>query len=596
MIRVENKVNCTGCSACANICPADAITMERDSEGFLYPQVDAARCTGCDACARACPLLIRKNPERDIFATVYAGWSMREEIRMKSTTGGVFYEFADYFMEKGGYVCGAVWSRGWGVCHMVSNNKSDLEVLMGSKYIQSDKNFVLREIKRLLQAGEKVMICSLPCEVSGLYSYLGGDVKNLLVIDMLCRGANSPTVLQAFIRYLEDKYGAKAVDVHFKCKEPNGWHRFSTRVRFENGKEYNEVRSADQFMRLYLNENCSVRPACYECKFKGLGGYGDITIADFWGIEQYHPDLDDNKGTSLIKINTGKGKAFFMHIQTAGVLALHKCELEEANTPANSCFVKSIPRPPFREQFFEDFNTLPFERVLRKYVPDESRLISKIKRNIKNTGDRAKKIKDVACATDLLQYFFLRQRVQGDKRFIPLKYSRIAIDRSSKIRCDGTLIFGYKENPKTHEETRLSMESGSVLICKGRQVVQSGCDIRLWKGAVLELGSGYFNNGVQIVCQKHITIGKEVVIARDVVIRDSDAHAINRPNYEMVKPVVIGDHVWIAARAMVMKGVTIGAGSVIAAGAVVTKDVPPHTLVAGIPARVIRQDIVWYNQ
>lgn len=592
MIVINDKKDCMGCTACANICPVHAIIMKRDEEGFLYPEINEQICIHCDLCEKKCPIKQKNIPKRSQKLKVYAGWSRHDAVRMKSTTGGIFYELADYVLSAGGYVCGAVWNDDWSVSHMVTNQKKDLEILMGSKYVQSDKEQVYAQIKDLLQAGKQVMICSLPCETSGLYAYLGQDYDNLVVVDMLCRGVNSPVILQSFIQYLENKYGAAAVDVHFKNKEPYGWHRFTTRVEFQNGKVYNRDRYKDQFMRLFLNENCSVRPSCYQCRFKGVEGYGDITIADFWGIENFHPQLDENKGTSMIKINTKKGDSFFQ--AASENIFFQECLLEEANTRHNSCFSKSIPEAKDRKQFFEDFQSMTFDRLLRKYVPDDETLGGKIRMAGRKGKEKVRHIRELFLTIKWTTYLRLAGKVTGGGRLIPLHHTAVYIEKNCKLHCEDRLILGKKENPKTRQETCLMMKQGAKLICNGKRFIQTGCDIRIWQNATLELGSGYFNNGVQIVCQDHIKIGNNVVVARDVIIRDSDAHHLDMPDYRMTRPVVIEDNVWIASRAVVMKGVTIGEGAVVAAGAIVTKDVPPHTLVAGVPAKVIRENVTWY--
>lgn len=601
MIQITDKVNCMGCAVCYNVCPFHAITMEPDEESFLYPRVDEDKCTGCGLCEKKCPICHPIIPDRLSIPVVYAGWSRNESIRMESTTGGVFYELASAFMDEGGYVCGAVWCDDWSVRHFLSNKKDDLKILMGSKYIQSNKMDIYRQIKELLDSSEKVMVCSLPCETTGLYTYLGRDYENLYVLDMLCRGANAPGVLQKFVGVLEKQHGSKAISIHFKCKQPYGWHRFSTEIRFENGDVYSRDRYNDAFMRFYLEENCSIRPSCHECRFKSIGGYGDITIADFWGIENFHPELDENKGTSMIKVNTLKGQKFFSRF--SGGLQYESCSLEEANTSNNPAFTKSVPAGKRRAAFFRDYGVLPFERVLKKYVPDKETLPAVIERKVK---DSLYKCRKVACAIagppnmrlSVWQYLMLnRASVKGDSKgkILPLSHCRIYLGKNSRILCHGKLILGRKENPRTRQETCLKIMDNGRLICHGVRAVQTGCDIRVWPGAQLEIGSGYLNNSVQIICQEKIAIGNDVVVARNVVIRDSDAHNLNSPGYRMKKPVVIGDHVWIGAGAMVLKGVTVGNGAVIAAGAVVTKDVPAHTIVAGNPARVIREDVIWYD-
>ena len=173
------------------------------------------------------------------------------------------------------------------------------------------------------------------------------------------------------------------------------------------------------------------------------------------------------------------------------------------------------------------------------------------------------------------------------------KYCRMDIDRSSLIKVDNRLIIDSKENPKSKMETRVSLKKNSEFKVNGNFSIGTGTDIRVFENGKLELGSGYINGYTQIVCAKSIKIGNDVAIARDVIIRDTDAHDIIGKKHEKIRPVIIGNHVWIGAKAMIMKGVTIGDGAIVAAGAVVTKDVPPNSIVAGVPAKVINTDIEW---
>lgn len=173
------------------------------------------------------------------------------------------------------------------------------------------------------------------------------------------------------------------------------------------------------------------------------------------------------------------------------------------------------------------------------------------------------------------------------------RYSRIYIDKLADIQCKGKLVIGEKENPKSKQETRMLMEKNSKMCVDGYFKVGAGSDIRIFEGAKLKLGSGYFNAFVQIICKEEICIGNNVAIARDVIIRDTDAHSILDGKHKKNKPVKIGNHVWIGTRAIIMKGVTIGDGAIIAAGAVVTKDVPANSIVAGVPAKIIRENVKW---
>ena len=188
----------------------------------------------------------------------------------------------------------------------------------------------------------------------------------------------------------------------------------------------------------------------------------------------------------------------------------------------------------------------------------------------------------------------LMQKNRGIKgKIICEKYCRMEIDKKAILKINGKLIVGAKENSKSKMETRISLKECSELITNGNFSIGAGTDIRVFKDGKLEMDSGYINGYTQVVCAKSIKIGKDVAIAREVIIRDTDAHDVVGKPHEKVKPVVIGDHVWIGAKAMIMKGVTIGEGAIVAAGAVVTKDVPPKTIVAGVPARVIKENVTW---
>lgn len=173
------------------------------------------------------------------------------------------------------------------------------------------------------------------------------------------------------------------------------------------------------------------------------------------------------------------------------------------------------------------------------------------------------------------------------------KNTKIAISKKAQIKIAGILRLGAKENPKSRIETRFSIEGSGRVDVNGDFLIGAGSDVRVYNNAKLVLNSGYCNGFVQIICTDKVEIGEDVAIARDVIIRDTDSHEIIAENHKVTAPVIIGNHVWIGTRAIIMKGVTVGDGAVIAAGAVVTKDVPPKTIVAGVPAKVIRGNIEW---
>ncbi|RHR51879.1 4Fe-4S dicluster domain-containing protein [Clostridium sp. AF18-27] len=295
---------CTGCGACQNICPKEAIQMVTDECGFWHPRIIKDKCIDCKQCEKVCPIV--KPAFSNRFSSspeVYAGWSLNADTRYNSTSGGIFSELALKILEMGGAVSGAVYSETFLVYHQVIFKETDLTNIRQSKYIQSDSGYVFREIKTVLAEGKTVLFCGTPCQVAGLNTYLGKDYENLITVDFICRGANSPKAYRKWLDMLEKQYHSEVTRVWFKNKEL-GWNRFSTRVDFKNGKIYRKDRYTDLFMRGYLEKNWYIRPCCGDCKFKAVPRVADLTLADFWKVDKA---LDEDKGTSMIMVNTQRG-------------------------------------------------------------------------------------------------------------------------------------------------------------------------------------------------------------------------------------------------------------------------------------------------
>jgi acetyltransferase-like isoleucine patch superfamily enzyme/coenzyme F420-reducing hydrogenase beta subunit len=604
MIKITDKRNCTGCCACLNVCPKRCISMERDNEGFWYPKVDEAICNNCGLCERVCPL-IAGNPssiERLKVPQAFAVRNTNTDIRLDSTSGGVFSALAGRMFEKKGFVAGAVYEEDHTVSHILTGNPSLLCELRSSKYLQSYTGELFNNIKQLLEDGKEVLVCGAPCQIAGLYNVLGKDHKGLITCDFICLGVNSPKVFLKYIESLEREYGAKAVKIKFKDKT-YGWHRFSTRIDFANGRTYVKDRHHDLFMRGYLEYKGFARLACYACKFKEFPRQGDITLADFWGLDCLHPEMDDDKGTSAVLINSEKGRDFF---QTLGdAVVSQECTLQEVAS-GNPALGNSIDQKPGREKFFEDMDKMSFTELSRKYFPAGRSLREIAMWPLTKAKRAAKRIlpsgwRNMGFSVPAWWNFFYinvfrkntSAQVQRSKMFIPTRLCRIEIDSSAKIILKDRFILGLKEFRKSSLETRFSVGRNATVIIEGYFKVYNGSDIRVLDNGVLTLGDGFCNMGVQIVCGKRVTIGRKCYIARDVIIRDYDGHRLLGNDNEIAKEISIGNNVWIGTRAIILKGVTIGEGAVIAAGAVVTKDIPARCLAAGVPAKVIRKDIEW---
>ena len=310
MIQITDKKDCSGCGACANICPKNCIRMERDEMGFAYPTVDTDVCINCGRCETVCPIL---NPAKENSPRAVLGAKNRDEsVRSTSSSGGTFFELAKATISRGGIVYGCALDENLVARHIGVEAVDGLSALKGSKYVQSDVGTTYREAKKQLIEGREVLYSGTPCQIAGLKNYLGKEYDNLLLVDVLCHGVPSPGVFEDYLGYLADKFGSKPVSVNFRNKEKS-WKRLYFEVKFENGKRYFTFCGYDRYMSMFLN-NISLRPSCYDCHFTTVNRQGDITLGDFWGIGRKYPERDDDKGISLIIVNTEKGEKAYGEI------------------------------------------------------------------------------------------------------------------------------------------------------------------------------------------------------------------------------------------------------------------------------------------
>lgn len=597
MIQLSGKEDCVGCGACGDVCGHKAITFKTDVEGFWYPDIDTDKCVECGLCEKVCPVL-HVDEVKSVYLdqpSVFATYHKDLNVRLASTSGGMFSALATEMYRQKGFVGGCVFTDNFSARHIVSSNPEDLERIRGSKYFQSDLSGFFREVKKLLIAGEKVLVCGAPCQMAGLQLFLGKVYENLVTVDFLCLGINSPKVFHHHLEALEKKYGAKAVKVRSKDKEL-GWRSLGYRVDFANKKTFlKEGRGVgyDRGMGFTVS-HFTCRPSCYVCRFKGFPRVSDISIGDFWGIEKVDPSMDDNRGTSVVLLNSQKGLDYFKSISDS--LVWREVRIEDA-IPGNPALVTSLVKPDFnRPRFFEDLDKMPFDEVVKKYLPISSKLY-KLRIGIcffyQSLGWHP------LVWGRFIKVNFLRKRTFHSGRtslLFPTRFSVLDIAKSAEIDLKGRILLGFKRVKGSRIESALLLEREARLnIGKGSVDIYHGADIQIFKNASLTFqGSVILNKHVQIICMEEITIGRDVMIARDVVIRDNDGgHRIMTEGYKPTAPVVIGDHVWIGQGAMIMKGVTIGDGAVISAGAWVVTNVKPHTVIMGDPARAVQKNVKW---
>lgn len=596
MIEINNKHDCCGCKACGDICPVGAISFPVDQEGFWYPQIDKEICIKCNLCERVCPTLHPdkwKNKKNNL--RIFGGYHKDIVIRFDSTSGGVFTALAQEMYSQKGYVTGAIYDENFDVVNVISNKKRDLSRLRSSKYVQSDASGLHKGIKKLLDQGEKVLACGSPCQMAGLRTFLGKDYDNLIIVDFLCRASNSPKVFHKYIEDLEARYDGKVISIKDKNKD-HGWRSLARKIVFDNGKVYYGEGHDDDYRRGY-HGNVFERPSCYECIYKGLPRSSDITLGDFWGIENVDPSIDKNLGTSLVMANTEKGLKYLQQIQDRMVLKEYKLDdIMPGNHQAIMGTVV-VPGNIDRKAFFEDLDKMPFHECAQKYFPIEQHPVT-FKHKIKNALRLAYHNRQPMQLARLVYWNLLKRNIKSNilngKAFNPKAYHAIDIAASAKIEVDGVFNFGNKRNCKSKLESRLLLDPNAVLRVEGDLNIANGCDIQLLTGGKMTIGSGAFNMGLQIVCMDEIRMGKDVHIGRDVWIRDNNGgHSVIIKGNKNSAPIIIGDHVWICSNVNITKGVTIGDGAIISANSVVTSNVPAHSMVAGNPAAVIAEDIIW---
>lgn len=599
MINITNKVDCCGCNACGDICPKDAITFETDIEGFWYPKVDRDKCVDCGLCEKTCPIInIDALKHNDIPQSIcYAAEHKNLEVVFDSTSGGAFSALADIMYKNGGYVGGAVFNEDFSVRQYLSNDKEDLSRLRSSKYLQSRFDGFYRQVQDLLKAGEQILVCGSPCQMAALRAFLRKDYENLIIADYICRGVNSPKVWRKYLVSFEERYGHKVVYCKAKSKE-YGWRNLTQKVILDNGKAYYETKSQNNFTKGYLQTNAYCRPSCYACKFKGYPRISDITLADFWGIEQVEPSLNKNLGTSLIMINSRKGEKYFERVKPR--LNCVQVSFEES-TRGNPALTKSINPPRVdRQAFFQDLDSMTFLQIAEKYIHPNTSWKHRMKEKYYPLARYLfKVVKNINWSPYALCKVFrhntLKEIWEGHT-LIPTPHTKVCIHKQATVNKKASVVLGDKGRYKRSSlETRLYVDRGGTLNIDGEVSIGYGADIEVFSGATLTFkGGGGSNIGLTVICGEKIEIGRDVMMGRHVTIRDNNGgHYLNRAGYKNSRPVIIGDKAWLCEGCTIMPGVKIGDGAIVGAHAFVVSNVPAHAMVSGNPAIVVDENVLW---
>lgn len=359
MLHIKEKTECCGCKACEQACPQHCIQMLPDSEGFFYPKINEEQCVQCGLCERICPMTKKfELPSKEV--SVSACKIKDEPVRMQSSSGGIFSLLSSSVLKQGGAVFGAAVKRDK-VFHKMVQEPEQLPSLRGSKYVQSDMGDCFKLAQNLLKQNKKVLFFGTPCQIAGLHSFLGRDYESLLAVDCVCLGVPSPGIFSSYVKYREAEANAKLDQTIFRDKS-TGWKEYSITMLFDDSSFYSRKHSEDPYLRGF-GKCLFLRPACYSCRFKGMHRASDITLGDYWGISGKYPEFDDDKGISLVIVNTPKGMEAFDLIREELNLLPSTYEHAKSTHPS---LIQSIPPSPKREEFFQRYSKEPVMPLLHK--------------------------------------------------------------------------------------------------------------------------------------------------------------------------------------------------------------------------------------
>lgn len=371
---LKAKEKCCGCAACAHVCPVNAIQMESDDEGFLYPKIDHSLCIDCGACKATCEFQKETPPSEG--ALKYAAFRAPTEVRKKSQSGALFYEAARAFLNNGGVVYGAVLEKNFSVGFARAASLEQLEPMRGSKYVQAEiSQEIYTRIKQDLNNGLNVMFCGTTCQAAQIYNMFGQKYPDqLIVLDIVCHGVPSPLLWKEYLNYQSGRLHHPITSADFRDKR-FGWHSHIEHIK-AGKKSY----TGDIWTQLFYS-HLALRPSCFHCWYRGLKHYSDITIADCWGIENERPDWDDTYGVSLCIVQSNRGLDFMKdnQLQTADI-EIQNC----LQTPLKKCY----PVPSERAVFWKLHREKGFAAIARQYGGDTIR--GRLRTRLKCVAKRGK--------------------------------------------------------------------------------------------------------------------------------------------------------------------------------------------------------------
>lgn len=567
-ILTQDKKLCCGCTACSDICEHKAISMQEDSEGFLFPVLDNDLCINCGLCDKICPMgsVHQANSGQDQKS--YLAISEHPEHYSKSATVGICTILGRLFVENGGRVFGvSLDESAWKTFHICVSDNEGIERLRNSKYIQSDLQQAFSETKDLLNKGVKVLFIGTPCQIAGLKAYLRHDYDNLLTIDLICHGVYSYMLIRKEVKYWEDRLHGKVSNFKFRSKRRSGGVINFDLKTTSDTKHYEFFGPYSPTYRCYAYNgdgvSYNIRHSCYNCPFREQSRYGDITVGDAWFIDAakyLDTNIDWKNGVSHFFGNTKKGREYINQILP---------QLNWAEIPLEDAFKQPAILPAHRE--------IPAERdQIYKAINTDENYAQIIKRLLH---------------TDVEQIYEEEQRKQRKSEMKNFVKRILLINKYRSIKSKlkpgwewwftNSFLYNF---PSKRFRNYMLRKMGMKF--EGDARIYAGFHIRNPKGIVLGNGVS-IGPKVLLDGRKGLTIEEGAVIGYGAIIWTlnhdyNDIHFCGKG-----APVTIGRRAWICSNSIILPGITIGEGAVVASGAVVTRDVEPYTIVGGVPAKVI---------
>lgn len=375
MKKIVSFDKCTGCGACENICPINCISMNVQDDGFFYPVINTEKCIECGACKNTCPVIeVKKSQYINLDNTqCFGSYSLNNEIRIKSSSGGIFSELAIEILNSGGFVVGATLDEDMNVVHTIVDRLSELYKLRGSKYVQSRIGLLYSEVEKKLKNNKQVLFTGTPCQVSGLKKYLKIDYHNLYLVEFICHGVPSSTSWNLFLNELKTKYNSDIKSVKFRDKK-YGWKNYRLYIEFKN-KNYSAIRSTGSWLNPF-EKNIFLRNSCYECKFKYDNSDADIILGDLWGASSIDTEFDSELGSSVVIVRTEKGQELFKKISEK--IFSKQIDLNEV-IKFNKALIKSETKHKDRNKFVNKQFEIGFSNTVNLFCKDSLKVITKRK-------------------------------------------------------------------------------------------------------------------------------------------------------------------------------------------------------------------------